>query len=44
MKQIAYGRARRKMENGFTEMDGKCQSDLIEPQGIIKRWETLKKH
>ncbi len=32
-------RVRNEMENGSTEVDGKCQSDLIEPQGIIKKWE-----
>ena len=32
-------RVRNEMENGSTEADGKCQSDLIEPQGIIKKWE-----
>ncbi len=36
MKQIAYGRVRRKMENGSTEMDTKYKSDLNEPQGKFK--------
>lgn len=27
------------VSSSFTEMDGKCQSDLIEPQGKIKEWE-----
>ena len=32
------------MENDSTEVDGKCQSNLTEPQGTIKKCEALKKH
>ena len=32
-------RVRNVMENGSTEVDGKYQSDLTEPQGIIKKSE-----
>ena len=36
MKQIAYGRVRRKMEGGFTEKDFNAQIHFIEPQGKLK--------
>ena len=36
MKQIAYGRVRRKMEGGYTERNVKLETDLTEPQGTLK--------
>ncbi len=39
MKQIAYGRVRRKMGGGYTERHVDIQTCLTEPQGIIKKTE-----
>ena len=36
MKQIAYGRVRRKMEGGCMEGTSKVQIHGVSPQGIIK--------
>ena len=39
MKQIAYGRVRRKMEGGYTERDVEPLAQLTEPQGKIKNFQ-----
>ena len=41
MKQIAYGRVRRKMENGQTERHFTAPTQLTDPQGKEKKMKKL---